>query len=298
MRKVLIACLLLSGIFAPLYPLSGAVDTGELSTLLSEGQELFQRASSTEDVEISRPLYRMALYRFERVMEEEQGKNGRLYYNIGNTYYRLGDIGRAILYYRRALLLTPADPNLKHNLHYVRSLRADLIPSRQDSAVFRTLFIWHYVLPPRLKLSLFIAAFWATTLLAAHLLLRPDRKKRWKRASLAVGGLVALLMLVSITAGEISLRTLSDGVITAEEVIARKGDGIAYQRSFVDPLHQGTEFELLGERAGWYYIELTNGKTGWIPAAAAEMVLPVSKDGGTAAAMPDQRLRGDAAGWF
>jgi hypothetical protein len=292
MRKILIACFLLSGLFVPLYLLSGATDTGELSTLLLEGQELFQQASGTEDAEIARPLYRMALYRFERVMEEGEGDNGRLYYNIGNTYYRLGDIGRAILFYRRALLLTPGDPNLKHNLRYVRSLRTDLIPSRQDTAVVRTLFFWHYVLPPMLKLSLFIAAFWATTLLGTHLLLAPDRTKRWKRRSLAAGGLFALMMLVSTVTGEISLRSLSDGVITAEEVIARKGDGIAYQRSFVDPLHQGTEFKLLEGRAGWYYIELTDGKTGWIPAPAAEMVLPGRKVGETAAFQPEMRPQG------
>jgi uncharacterized protein YgiM (DUF1202 family) len=86
------------------------------------------------------------------------------------------------------------------------------------------------------------------------------------------------MMLVSIATDEIRLRTLKDGVITREEVVARKGDGIAYQPSFVDPLHQGTEFTLRGERAGWYYIELSDGRRGWIPASAAEMVLP-AEDG-------------------
>ena len=87
-----------------------------------------------------------------------------------------------------------------------------------------------------------------------------------------MGG-ITIMMVVSLVMDDITLSTLKDGVITAEEVVARKGDGIAYQRSFVDPLHQGTEFRLLEERAGWYYIELTDGRTGWIPDTSAEMVL-------------------------
>ena len=87
------------------------------------------------------------------------------------------------------------------------------------------------------------------------------------------------MMVVSLVTDEIILRNLEDGIIIAEEVVARKGDGIAYQRSFVDSIHQGTEFRLLEERAGWFYIELTDGRTGWIPDSAGEMVLPAS-DGG------------------
>jgi tetratricopeptide (TPR) repeat protein len=279
MRRKFIVRFLLCGIMAVAARILSAAETEELHTLLSEGQQLFQQASNTEDGERARLLYQKALYRFERVIEEGKGGNGKLFYNIGNTYYRLGDTGRAILFYRRAQLFIPADPNLKHNLRYVRSQRVDLIPSRQESKVFRTLFIWHYSFPPLGKFSLFIAAFWGICLFTAHALLQPDQRKRWKGMFLAALCGIALMMLVSLVTDEIRLRTRKDGVITAEEVVARKGDGIAYQRSFVDPLHQGTEFKLREERAGWYYIELTDGRTGWIPASAAEMVLPATGGG-------------------
>jgi hypothetical protein len=271
---------LFAGIVMASVKMPVAYETGELDALLLEGQELFQQASNTEDAEQSRTLYQKALYRFEAVVREGQGINGKLLYNIGNTYYRLGHIGRAILFYRRAQLYIPADRNLKHNLRYVRSQRIDLIPSRQESAVFHTLFVWHFSIPMRTKLFLFIAAFWVACILAAHRLFRPDRRKRWKHIIIGIWGGIALLMAVSLLVDEIRLRTLQDGVIITEEVVARKGDGIAYQRSFVDPLHQGTEFKLLEERTGWYYIELEDGRTGWIPAFAGEMVLPISRSGG------------------
>ncbi|MEX1326087.1 MAG: tetratricopeptide repeat protein, partial [Desulfobacterales bacterium] len=39
-------------------------------------------------------------------------ENGHLYYNLGNAYYRLGDLGKAILFFERARLLLPRDDDL------------------------------------------------------------------------------------------------------------------------------------------------------------------------------------------
>lgn len=54
-----------------------------------------------------------------------QAKTGEvssdLYYNIGNTYYRLKDNAHAILYYERALLLDPSNDDARYNVDFVRS---------------------------------------------------------------------------------------------------------------------------------------------------------------------------------
>src|SRR5512141_3017076 len=42
--------------------------------------------------------------------------SGPLYYNLGNAYYRAGNIPRAILNYERALRFMPGDDDLRHNL--------------------------------------------------------------------------------------------------------------------------------------------------------------------------------------
>jgi len=62
------------------------------------------------------------------------------------------------------------------------------------------------------------------------------------------------------------------GVITAEDVVARQGDGQNYQDSFKDPLHAGTEFDLLERRGGWLHIELADDSGCWIPDAAADLI--------------------------
>ena len=48
--------------------------------------------------------------------------NGHVFFNLGNTCIRLGELGRAILNYKKASVLLPRDGDLKANLQYARSL--------------------------------------------------------------------------------------------------------------------------------------------------------------------------------
>ncbi len=248
-----------------------AQEQERLAALLAQGQALFGQAANSEQPEEAQALYERALDRFLSVLQEGGVRNARLLYNIGNTYFLLGDLGRAVLYLRRAELLDPVDRNLRHNLSFVRSQRADRLATDQVSAAARAVLFWHYQLPGPLKLYLFAAFFAASCLLGAGVLLGA-KGRRWSRWLTAAAAGAALLLLGSLLAGEARGRSLRDGVILAQEVVARKGDGTAYQSSFVDPLHAGTEFRLLEARAGWYRIRLSDGRTAWIPAGAAEMI--------------------------
>ena len=51
--------------------------------------------------------------------------SSNLYYNIGNSFFKLGKIGYAILFYEKAKALIPQDSDLKSNLTYARSLVAE-----------------------------------------------------------------------------------------------------------------------------------------------------------------------------
>ena len=272
MRRSLSRLLALLGVLALfLGPAVGVQAQERLVALLEQGQDMFGRAANSGEAQEARALYERALDRFLTVLQEGGVRNARLLYNIGNTYFLLGDLGRAVLYLRRAELLEPTDRNLRHNLRFVRSQRADRLAPDQVSAAVRTVLFWHYLLPRSLKLYLFAGIF-ALACLLGSLALLGGAGRGWSRWLPAAAGGVALLLLGSLLAGEASARALRDGVILAKEVVARKGDGTAYQSSFVDPLHAGTEFRLLEERAGWYRIRLSDGRTAWIPAGSAELV--------------------------
>jgi tetratricopeptide (TPR) repeat protein len=55
---------------------------------------------------------------------DTNGASASLYYNLGNSEYRLGHLGPAILAYERARLLSPRDPDLIANLNLARKSAA------------------------------------------------------------------------------------------------------------------------------------------------------------------------------
>jgi hypothetical protein len=62
------------------------------------------------------------------------------------------------------------------------------------------------------------------------------------------------------------------GVIISDSVTARQGDGESYLPSFKEPLHAGTEFDILEKRPDWLKIQLTDATVTWIPRNSAEMI--------------------------
>lgn len=249
---------------------ASALSAAETQQLFQQATESFRRGNELfrTDPAAAKNSYQAAIVRFERIVEQGGIRNGKLFYNIGNAYFRMDDLGRAILNYRRAAQFIPGDPNLAQNLKYARSRRVDQIKDKQETQVLRTLLFWHYDLSPRTRsviFAVFFVGFWA---LASLRLFFTDRVSR---VLLVPCGAMALLFLGSL-ALEAAGGSERGGVIVAEQVVARKGDGDTYEPSFKEPLHAGTEFALLEDRGEWYQVELADGQRCWLPAAAAGLV--------------------------
>lgn len=243
----------------------------QISELFAQANELFHQAdqASATQPEKAEALYKQAALRYETIIVQGGIKNGKLYYDIGNAYFRTKDIGRAILNYRRALAYMPDDPNLLHNLTYARNKRLDQIEEPQETKVFKTLFFWHYDLSTPVKIILFSICFPAVWLLAG---LRRFFAKPFFRWALWFAVVMAMVMGGSLTVEAISLHRVIPGVIIDASVVARKGNSENYAQSFTEPLHAGTEFNLIEKRDGWYNVALMDGRTCWIPVKCLELV--------------------------
>ena len=146
-----------------------AMSDSQKMLLFSQANKAFQEANNalTSDPDAAQALFRKALLRYQKVAEEG-ADNGKLYYDIGNTYFRLGELGKAIVNYRRAERFLPDDENLQQNLAYALDQRLDKITPKTEKLLFKTLFFWHYDLPTTMRASLFAffyVAFWSTAAL-------------------------------------------------------------------------------------------------------------------------------------
>ena len=251
---------------------SAAFDKTEIGDRYREGESAFRQGTEFFDTDPvkARGLLEKAALCFEAVHREGNIENGNLFYNLGNIYFRLTDVGRAILNYRRAERFIPNDTNLQQNLNYARSRCTDKIEPMPQTQVFRTLFFWHYDLPGPVRA------------LALRLLLRH-----------------ALVSRFPPSFPETALAPLSPPVLCVDQSFSRMFarrrsiQRVAYpfgrdpgkrgswdERETAAPsnqlskirLHAGTEFNLVEDRNGWLHIELADGRRCWIPKNAAGII--------------------------
>ncbi|MBN1973648.1 MAG: hypothetical protein JW787_08410 [Sedimentisphaerales bacterium] len=238
--------------------------------LFKQANEYFQQANSASEQDRAKELYEKAILSFNKIIYEGNVKSARLHYNLANAYFLSGSIGRAILNYRKAEKLDSSDENIKKNLAFARSRRIDRVTVNTEKKVVHTLFFWHYDFSMKTKFILTCAFFGVLCLCGAAAIRRGLIGQL--TAVIVICGLLTILFFASVVIESKSQASISYGVITAGEVIARQGDGQNYPPSFRESLHEGTEFQLLESRPRWYHIKLTDNSTGWIPSDAAELI--------------------------
>jgi tetratricopeptide (TPR) repeat protein len=258
-------------LFSIAAPAGAALSKQDAYSLLSQANQLFREANAASDEpNQARRLYERAILNYEKIISEGPIRNSKLFYNLANAYFLKEDLGRAILNYRRAEKLDKADTNIQKNLAFARSRRIDKVDVAAEKRVLETLFFWHYDFSSNTR---FLIACICFGLVSVSLTIMIWRGKSAPGIVMAViGGLLTVCFLASVILDARSQSQTACGVVTADEVVARQGDGPNYPESFKEPLHAGTEFDLMERRPGWFQIRLSDGSTGWIPDDSAEMI--------------------------
>ena len=247
----------------------GQLNEQEMDRQLDLANEAFDKAAgaSADDAE---KYFTEAILHFERIINEDGIKNSKLYYNLANAYLLKGDLGRAIVNYRRSEKLDISNLDVKKNLAFARSRRVDAVELAEQKRVLKTLFFWHYDLSLRRRFATACVSF--GSLMAVFTLMLWFGRKTWFNVCAVI--LAAFLLCFALSVGVehfIGSRQVC-GVIVASEVVARQGDGTNYPASFKEPLHSGTEFEVIRQQSGWVNIELSDSSKGWVPETSVELL--------------------------
>jgi Flp pilus assembly protein TadD len=80
--------------------------------------------------------YTEAVQAYQQLVDQSF-RGSSLYYNLGNAYYKQGDLGRAIVAYLRAEKLAPRDSEIRVNLDVARGQRVDLLDAPADTLLVR-----------------------------------------------------------------------------------------------------------------------------------------------------------------
>ncbi len=251
-------------------PLKAELSAEQAYALLARANEAFRQANALAGDPKAGTLYEQAILTYEKIIEQGRIHNAKLYYNLANAYLLKEDLGKAILNYRRAERLDDSDANIKKNLEFARTQCLDRITPKTRKRVLQTLFFWHYDFSTRTRFVLACLSF-AALCIAGTVMVWLGRSAPLTAVCI-IASVLTLCLLVSLVLEVRRSSALVEGVITADEIVARQGDGRNYPASFKDPLHEGTEFTLLETRPGWFHIVLADGSDAWIPQDAAELI--------------------------
>ena len=214
--------------------------------------------------------YQMAAELYEQVLKN--GTSAELYYNLGNSYYRMDNMTQAVIAYERALLLSPGDEDIRFNLQMARSKTIDKI--MPESEMF--FVTWYRSLVniqsvdawARLALlSLVVAIVLALAYLFANAL--------WLRKVGFFGGIVSLLLFLASNLFAWQQKQALDhrtGAVIVRSAVPVKSTP-AKNGTDLFILHEGTKVQITDDSMrDWKEIRVADGKQGWLETAEIEVI--------------------------
>ncbi|MCG6860507.1 MAG: tetratricopeptide repeat protein [Chromatiaceae bacterium] len=207
----------------------------------------------------------------QRLFEQASTQGPRsadLYANMGNAALQAEQLGPAILAYQRALALDPAHARAGQNLRHARTLLPAWVPRPEPEGTLESFFFWRHLLNPAQQASIAALSFLLAALLLAVAI-------RWQSAlarTLAILPLLAWVGLLVSAAIDTSSSAAAQGVLIADETIARAADSPNARVRFAEPLPGGTEVSIREWRERWVHIVLANGRDAWVTRGAVEAI--------------------------
>jgi hypothetical protein len=190
---------------------------------------------------------------------------------LGNAYFIGNDLGRAVLHYRRGLVIDPGNETLLENLEHARSFVEPTVPGEgQEFSVRSLLLSWHRFIDRWLLWYGTVGVFVAGSVLLVGRFVWGGIPLKLPIGLAAVGLIGAVLLGFDQWVVE-----QDDGVVVVMPgtgMYSGPGAGV-YSEVYDGPLGAGTEGELVDLRDGWANIRLSNSQEGWVTLDSLERVV-------------------------
>lgn len=233
--------------------------------LAFEAQRLFDEAAAleTRDPSAARARFAEAATLYGRIADAGI-RNGELMLNLGNSLMKSGESSRAIAAYLDAERMLPGDARVSDALAQARAAASTRLgPITGAGPLDRVAAMWGDLsLRGRAWTSL-IAWLSLWSVVAAGILTGWRRGIPW-RSVVAVAALVSAVPAATVGIDVLRTSLERPGVVVADAVVLRKGNGDGFAPAVAESLPSGAEFVMLEQRPGWLRIRLPDGQSGWI----------------------------------
>lgn len=267
---ILVLCLLVSGV-----GMVSAQDVLPQETADVQTQEPAAADSPEQLWDVANTAYINGDFRAAAAAYEQLLAQGfvsvKLYYNLANAYFKENRLGKAILFYHRALRLAPGNDDIRYNLSVAEARTKDNIERIPEfffvgwmRSVRHTMGCAAWTVLSLVLLACALALF-LLYLLAPRLSLRKTG---------FYGTLVAGLLFVCATwfaaADRREMLDDSQAVVTAASVAVKSSPDKSATDLFV--LHEGTVVRIADRLGEWCEVVIGDGKKGWLESRKIEVV--------------------------
>jgi tetratricopeptide (TPR) repeat protein len=202
---------------------------------------------------------------YEKLLQSGE-RSAALYFNLGNAFFKAGQIGRAIAAYHQAESITPRDPDIRANLQFARNQThgPTLSPNRWQ--------VWLGKLTLNEWTLLAAASIWLWLLLLAGLQWRPALRRTLRGYAVALA-LASLLLSSCLAVAFHESRFEPIVIVTAPDAAVHNGPLEESQNAFT--VHDGAELRVLDQKDDWLQVSADPRCVGWL---RREQVIPAPRD--------------------
>ena len=196
-------------------------------------------------------------------------RNSAVFYNLGNTCFRLKKPGLALLYFEEAQKLSPNDPDIRANIRFVQSTLIDRLALPEQSFIEAVLRYLHNLISLSGQLWLVFGLLLTLSVLFAAGLYAPAHLRLWIIY-------LSSILVFATACGAISLgiKIYSNATLKEAIVLSNAVDALNQPNGgkVLFTVHEGTKFRVLKQIGDWSLVGLPTGVSGWIPTSSLGII--------------------------
>ncbi len=204
--------------------------------------------------------YAKAIESYKQILNNNI-ESAAIYFNLGNAYFKNGDLGHAILYYMKAKRLAPDDSSIRHNLEFAQRFSSVQMEGVELNPV--TSFLASLVDSYKLSFLAWMTSFVFILFMLCLIL----RYGMGYNLSIVRVGIVVTLLLLMVTGGFTTFKYRYEYLTKRAVIIAENSTvytGASEQSDVELEAAPGLIVEILSESSDFYNVLFENKRRGWI----------------------------------
>lgn len=234
-------------------------------------QTAFSQSKQDADQAYAREQYQKASLIYKQLLQKN-GKSPELFFNLGDCYYRMDDMTKAVINYQRALQLDPGNRKIRHNLNLAQSKVTDQITPQSEMFFITWIKDWR---------GTKTADSWAASAIVVFILLLASVgvylfcSRLWIRKAGFFAAFLFLILTILYNIFAYQQKVLvterPQAVVTAALMEVKSAPASGSSKQF--ELHEGVSLRIIdNSMKDWKEIELIDGRTGWVRSSQLELI--------------------------